>query len=121
MDKYFDKSYDPALDVALPDMTTPDGLIVQGAFDEWNDMLETVRLRKLDKDEAKRERERKRQSKHARGDESSSRHRKDKHRDHDDDSVDDYEKNVENGLKAMGAFVKKQREWDQGKRITDLA
>lgn len=114
MDKYFDKAYDPALDVSIDDLTQPNGLIAEGAFDEWNTMLETVRVRKRAKDEEKRRHKRERQ------DRSKSDHRGSK-KDRAADKLEEYEKNVENGLKAMGAYVRKPREWDQGKRISDLA
>ena len=53
MDKYFEKNYDPRLDVA-PALATKDGLIPPEAFDNWDMMLEIVRVRREEKEERKR-------------------------------------------------------------------
>ncbi|GAA6020921.1 hypothetical protein JCM8202_005495 [Rhodotorula sphaerocarpa] len=67
MDKYFSPTYDPRLDYTLTDVTdSATGLIADGAFDGWDRMLETVKVRKEDKREreerekAERRRERER-------------------------------------------------------------
>lgn len=56
MDRYFEESYDPRLDVAP--LTAPKvpatGLISNAEFESWDAMLELIRLRKEDKDEKKR-------------------------------------------------------------------
>jgi hypothetical protein len=56
MDKYFEKSYDPRLDVAP--LTAPKvpatGLIDNAEFEGWDAMLELIRLRREDKEEKKR-------------------------------------------------------------------
>ena len=58
MDKYFDVRYDPKLDISIDDLTdSKTGLIANGNFDEWNNMLETIKLRKEYRKE-KEERER---------------------------------------------------------------
>jgi hypothetical protein len=56
MDKYFAKDYDPRLDVApaLSALSAKDGLIPPGAFDNWDMMLEIVRVRREEKEERKR-------------------------------------------------------------------
>ncbi|KAJ3767373.1 hypothetical protein FB446DRAFT_652231 [Lentinula raphanica] len=57
MDKYFDKSYDPRLDVA-PLPTAPKvpatGLIDSAEFEGWDTMLDLIRIRREDKAEKKR-------------------------------------------------------------------
>ncbi|KAJ7597773.1 hypothetical protein C8J56DRAFT_1001552 [Mycena floridula] len=56
MDKYFEESYDPRLDVAP--LVTPKvpatGLINNAEFEGWDAMLELLRQRKEDKDEKRR-------------------------------------------------------------------
>lgn len=56
MDKYFQESYDPRLDVAP--LTVPQvpatGLINNAEFEGWDAMLELIRLRREDKEEKKR-------------------------------------------------------------------
>ncbi|KAG6911256.1 hypothetical protein DXG01_002094 [Tephrocybe rancida] len=56
MDKYFEESYDPRLDVAP--LTAPHvpatGLINNAAFEGWDAMLELIRVRREDKEEKKR-------------------------------------------------------------------
>ncbi|KAF8327591.1 uncharacterized protein EI90DRAFT_3156138 [Cantharellus anzutake] len=52
MDRYFDPNYDPALDYQ-PSLKT-DEFVEEGAFDDWNMMLELVRARREDKEEKKR-------------------------------------------------------------------
>ncbi|KAI0253280.1 hypothetical protein BJV78DRAFT_1195592 [Lactifluus subvellereus] len=56
MDKYFDVSYDPRLDVApLVAPTVPDtGLINNAEFEGWDAMLELIKQRREDKAERKR-------------------------------------------------------------------
>jgi len=56
MDKYFEESYDPRLDVApLSVPTIPaTGLISDAEFEGWDAMLELIRLRREDKEEKKR-------------------------------------------------------------------
>ncbi|KAF7337531.1 hypothetical protein MSAN_02226300 [Mycena sanguinolenta] len=55
MDKYFEESYDPRLDVAP--LTVPKvpatGLINNAEFEGWDAMLELIRLRREDKEEKK--------------------------------------------------------------------
>jgi hypothetical protein len=56
MDKYFEESYDPRLDVApltIPKIPTT-GLISDAEFEGWDAMLELIRLRREDKEEKKR-------------------------------------------------------------------
>jgi hypothetical protein len=57
MDKYFEESYDPRLDVA-PLMAAPKvpttGLIGSSEFEGWDAMLELIRMRREDKEEKKR-------------------------------------------------------------------
>lgn len=56
MDKYFEESYDPRLDVAP--LTAPQvpatGLINNAEFESWDAMLELIRIRREDKEEKKR-------------------------------------------------------------------
>jgi hypothetical protein len=56
MDKYFDASYDPRLDVApLVAPTVPaTGLIDNTEFEGWDVMLELIKQRRADKAERKR-------------------------------------------------------------------
>lgn len=56
MDKYFEESYDPRLDVApLSAPTIPaTGLIDDEEFAGWDAMLELIRQRREDKEEKKR-------------------------------------------------------------------
>jgi hypothetical protein len=55
MDKYFEESYDPRLDVAP--LTVPKvpatGLINNAEFEGWDAMLELIRIRKEDREEKK--------------------------------------------------------------------
>ncbi|KAF7347548.1 hypothetical protein MVEN_01511200 [Mycena venus] len=55
MDKYFEESYDPRLDVAP--LTVPKvpatGLINNAEFEGWDAMLELIRLRREDREEKK--------------------------------------------------------------------
>jgi hypothetical protein len=56
MDKYFEASYDPRLDVAslsAPSIPTS-GLIDNAQFEGWDAMLELIRVRREDKVEKKR-------------------------------------------------------------------
>ena len=55
MDKYFEASYDPRLDVApLSVPTIPaTGLISDAEFAGWDAMLEVIRLRRQDKEDKK--------------------------------------------------------------------
>jgi len=56
MDRYFEESYDPRLDVAP--LTAPKvpatGLINNAEFEGWDAMLELIRVRREDKEEKKR-------------------------------------------------------------------
>ncbi|KAI0964514.1 hypothetical protein AcW1_001318 [Taiwanofungus camphoratus] len=55
MDKYFDSSYDPRLDVAplnVPKVPAT-GLISDAEFEGWDAMLEIIRLRQQDKEDKK--------------------------------------------------------------------
>ena len=56
MDRYFEESYDPRLDVApLEEPKVPaTGLIDNAEFEGWDAMLELIRLRRQDKEEKKR-------------------------------------------------------------------
>ena len=56
MDRYFEESYDPRLDVAplLVPQVPATGLINDADFEGWDAMLELVRLRREDKAEKKR-------------------------------------------------------------------
>ena len=56
MDKYFESSYDPRLDVAPLAMPTipSTGLISDAEFAGWDAMLEVIRQRREDKEEKKR-------------------------------------------------------------------
>lgn len=56
MDKYFEDSYDPRLDVApLSIPTVPKtGLINDSEYEAWDAMLELLRQRREDKEEKKR-------------------------------------------------------------------
>lgn len=57
MDKYFEETYDPRLDVT-PLSTTPNipatGLINDAEFEGWDAMLELIKLRRQDKEDRKR-------------------------------------------------------------------
>jgi hypothetical protein len=57
MDKYFEPSYDPRLDVA-PLSSKPEvsamGLIDSAEFEGWDAMLELIRIRREDKEDRKR-------------------------------------------------------------------
>lgn len=56
MDKYFEDSYDPRLDVAplaVPQVPAT-GLINNADFEGWDAMLELIRVRREDKEEKKR-------------------------------------------------------------------
>lgn len=56
MDKYFEDSYDPRLDVAplaVPQVPAT-GLINNADFEDWDAMLELIRVRREDKEEKKR-------------------------------------------------------------------
>jgi hypothetical protein len=57
MDKYFEESYDPRLDVAplsaVPKVPST-GLIDSSEFEGWDAMLELIRMRREDKEEKKR-------------------------------------------------------------------
>ena len=55
MDKYFEESYDPRLDVAplaLPTIPAT-GLISDAEFAGWDAMLEIIKLRRQDKEDKK--------------------------------------------------------------------
>jgi hypothetical protein len=55
MDKYFEESYDPRLDVApltMPKVPAT-GLINNAEFEGWDAMLELIRIRKEDREEKK--------------------------------------------------------------------
>ena len=52
MDRYFDPNYDPTLDYQ-PSLKT-DEFVQEGAFDDWDTMLELVRARREDREERKR-------------------------------------------------------------------
>jgi len=56
MDKYFEESYDPRLDVAplAPPTVPTTGLINNAEFEGWDAMLELLRIRREDKEEKKR-------------------------------------------------------------------
>jgi len=56
MDRYFEESYDPRLDVApLEAPKVPaTGLINNAEFEGWDAMLELIRIRREDKEEKKR-------------------------------------------------------------------
>ncbi|KAJ7754964.1 hypothetical protein DFH07DRAFT_940931 [Mycena maculata] len=55
MDKYFEESYDPLLDIAPLSMpkVPSSGLINNAEFEGWDAMLELIRIRKEDRDEKK--------------------------------------------------------------------
>lgn len=56
MDRYFEESYDPRLDVeplAVPRIPTT-GLVSDADFEGWDAMLDLIRLRREDKVEKKR-------------------------------------------------------------------
>jgi hypothetical protein len=56
MDKYFEESYDPRLDVAplsVPNVPKT-GLINEAEYDGWDAMLELLRQRQRDKEEKKK-------------------------------------------------------------------
>ncbi len=55
MDKYFDSTYDPRLDVAPLSMPTipATGLISDAEFEGWDAMLEIIRMRRQDKEDKK--------------------------------------------------------------------
>jgi hypothetical protein len=56
MDRYFEESYDPRLDVAplsVPSVPAT-GLINDADFEGWDAMLELIRVRREDKEEKKR-------------------------------------------------------------------
>ena len=56
MDRYFEESYDPRLDVAplsVPKVPAT-GLINNTEFEGWDAMLELIRVRREDKEEKKR-------------------------------------------------------------------
>ena len=56
MDKYFEETYDPRLDVAplaVPQVPAT-GLINNADFEGWDAMLELIRVRREDKEEKKR-------------------------------------------------------------------
>lgn len=52
MDKYFDPAYDPALD--YEPATDINSIVPEGAFDDWNFMLQLMRQRREDKEDRKR-------------------------------------------------------------------
>lgn len=56
MDKYFEASYDPRLDVAPLSMPSipASGLVDNAQFEGWDAMLELIRMRREDKEEKKR-------------------------------------------------------------------
>ncbi|KAJ3506347.1 hypothetical protein NLJ89_g6921 [Agrocybe chaxingu] len=56
MDRYFEESYDPKLDVAplAPPKVPTTGLIDNAEFEGWDAMLELIRIRREDKAEKKR-------------------------------------------------------------------
>ncbi|CAA7265864.1 unnamed protein product [Cyclocybe aegerita] len=56
MDRYFEESYDPKLDVAplAPPKVPATGLIDNAEFEGWDAMLELIRVRREDKAEKKR-------------------------------------------------------------------
>lgn len=53
MDKYFEETYDPRLDVAPPQVPAT-GLINNADFEGWDAMLDLLRTRREDKEEKKR-------------------------------------------------------------------
>jgi len=56
MDKYFEPSYDPRLDVAplsLPKVPAT-GLVSDAEFEAWDAMLELIKIRREDKEDKKR-------------------------------------------------------------------
>ena len=52
MDRYFDPNYDPAFDYQ-PSLKM-DEFVQEGAFDDWDTMLELIRTRREDRAERKR-------------------------------------------------------------------
>ncbi|KAF8324111.1 hypothetical protein DL93DRAFT_2162195 [Clavulina sp. PMI_390] len=54
MDKYFDPAYDPGLDYDTTAVMDTNALVGEGAFDQWNLMLQVVRLRREEKEDRKR-------------------------------------------------------------------
>ena len=100
MDKYFEESYDPRLDVApltLPTIPAT-GLISDEEFAGWDAMLEIIRLRRQDKED-KKAMERWGISK-------------------DKDKGKDKEKRKDGEISALDIEYKKRgsvREWDLGK------
>lgn len=117
MDKYFNPTYDPRFDVSLPDLTLPNGLIGEGAFDGWNRMLEVVKERK----EVRKEREKR--EKEGRREERERRRKERRRRRGEEASGSESEEERGNGNGAAGLlsagfdYAKKgaEREWDRGK------
>ncbi|OBZ68626.1 hypothetical protein A0H81_11474 [Grifola frondosa] len=108
MDKYFESSYDPRLDVApLSVPTIPStGLISDAEFEGWDAMLEIIRLRRQDKEDKKA------LERWGLGKDKS----KDKKRKKSDEG--EPERVSEGGLGIMDIEYKKRgsvREWDLGK------
>lgn len=110
MDRYFDPSYDPMLDVdTSAGELVPMGLnelIPEGPFDSWGTMLEIVKQRKEDK---KREKEEGKSSKKKKkGDVEES----------------DRERRIRLGIERPSVmdiqYAKRgaMREWDVGKEVT---
>lgn len=53
MDRYFDESYDPRLDIHIPTVPST-GLINNMEYEGWDSMLELLRTRREDKEEKRR-------------------------------------------------------------------
>lgn len=134
MDKYFSPTYDPRLDYTLTDVTdSATGLIADGAFDGWDRMLETVKVRKEDKREReereKAERRRERERRRAEREERRQRRKRRRRSGSAAGSSRSGASDSEDGEGAVGprydpasglmdvAYARKgkTREWDLGK------
>ena len=105
MDKYFEESYDPRLDVAplaLPTIPAT-GLISDAEFAGWDAMLEVIRLRRQDREDKK----------------ALERWGGGKDKDKDKDKGGERDRSgKEEGVSALDIKYKKRgsvREWDMGK------
>ena len=117
MDKYFDPAYDPLLDTG-PISTSLNDIVPEGAFDEWDKVLQAMEQQRVYKAEKKY-----RESDHDRSS-SKKKRKRDKEKDREERAAEERERQIKLGLiKPSPMDVKyakrgAMREWDVGKKVT---
>jgi len=124
MDRYFDESYDPRLDIQI----SKDGYIEPGQFEGWDQMLEVLKLRKEEKRLKEWERAAQEYAEDRKGKKKRSREERDREREIEEHGRPIKELLEENRRKLaemegkekglMDVKYKKKgeaREWDKGK------